>query len=86
MGLATTNLGNSLGYNGCTFINTASGAVAGKFNSIQFTEDSTVTAITGPMENSADFIAQGTTFSQGQVIYLPISSITISGAGILYKA
>ena len=86
MGLATTNLGNSLGYNGCTFINTASGAVAGKFNSIQVTEESTVTAITGPMENSADVIAQGTTFVQGQVIYLPISSITITGAAILYKA
>ncbi len=75
-----------MGANGCTYINDTS-AHTGKFTSVQFTEASVVGAITGPMENSADFIADGTSFVQGQVIYLPFTSITLtSGAAILYKA
>jgi hypothetical protein len=78
-------LGNSLGYNGCTYINDTN-PHTGKFNSIQFTEDSVLSAITGPMENSADLITDATTFSQGQVVYLPFTSVTLaSGAAILYK-
>jgi hypothetical protein len=38
------------------------------------------------MDNSADLIADGTSFGAGQVIYVPFTSITLtSGAAILYK-
>ena len=85
MGLSTVNIANSMGANGCTYINDTA-AHTGKFTSIQFTEDSVLSAITGPMENSADLITDATTFSQGQVIYLPFTSVTLaSGAAILYK-
>lgn len=74
-----------MGANGCTYINDTL-AHTGKFSSIQFTEDSVLSAITGLMENSADLISDSTTFSQGQVIYLPFTSVTLaSGAAILYK-
>ena len=75
-----------MGANGCIYINDTA-THTGKFTSVQFTEASVVGAITGPMENSADFIADGTSFVQGQVIYLPFTSITLaSGKAILYKA
>ena len=86
MGLSTINVANSMGANGCTYINDTN-PHTGKFTSIQFTEDSVVGAITGNMENSADLITDSTIFSQGQVIYLPFTSVTLaSGAAILYKA
>jgi hypothetical protein len=85
MGLSTVNIANSMGANGCTYINDTA-AHTGKFTSIQFTEDSVLSAITGPMENSANLITDATTFSQGQCIYLPFTSVTLaSGAAILYK-
>lgn len=85
MGISTINLGNSMGAGGCTYINDTA-AHTGDFNSIQFTEDSVLSAITGAIENSADLITDATVFSQGQVIYAPITSVTLaSGAAILYK-
>lgn len=85
MGLASFNILNSMGANGCVYVNGTS-ATTGSFISVQFTEDSVISAITGIMENSADLIADGTVFSQGQVIYVPFTSITLqSGAAILYK-
>ena len=75
-----------MGANGCTYINDTA-THTGKFTSVQFTEASVVGAITGPMENSADFIADATSFAQGQVLYLPFTSIQLtSGKAILYKA
>jgi len=85
MGLNSININNSMGANGCTYINDTL-AHTGKFIAIQFTEASVVGAITGAMENSADFITDGTSFVQGQVLYLPFTSITlVSGKAILYK-
>jgi len=75
-----------MGANGCTYINDTN-PHTGKFSSVQFTEASVVGAITGAMENSADFISDGTTFAAGSVIYVPFTSITLtSGKAILYKA
>ncbi len=72
-----------MGANGCVYVNTTN-ATTGKFSAVQFTEDSVIGAITGPMENSADLISDGTTFAQGQVIYMPITSLTlVSGACLL---
>ena len=86
MGLSSFNINNSMGANGCTYINDTA-TYTGKFTSVQFTEASVVGAITGPMENSADFISDGTTFAAGSVIYVPFTSITLtSGKAILYKA
>jgi hypothetical protein len=86
MGLSTINVANSMGANGCTYINDTN-PHTGKFTSIQFTEASVIGAITGPMENSVDFISDGTSFPVGSVLYLPFTSITLSsGKAILYKA
>lgn len=86
MGLSSINLLNSMGAGGSKYINDTS-AHTGNFTSVQFTEDSVVAAITGPMENSSALISDATVFSQGQVIYLGFTSITLSsGAAILYKA
>ena len=86
MGLASISLTNSMGANGCTYINDTA-TYTGKFTSVQFTEASVVGAITGAMENSADFITDATSFAQGQVLYLPFTSIQLtSGKAILYKA
>ena len=61
-------------------------AHTGDFTSIQFTEDSVLGALTGAMENISDLVSDGTTFSQGQVIYVPCTSVTLtSGAALLYK-
>lgn len=85
MGLSTINVANSMGAGGCKYINDAS-AHTGNFTAIQFTEDSVVGAITGAMENSSALISDATSFSQGQVLYLPFTSVTLtSGAAILYK-
>lgn len=86
MGISSFNILNSMGAGGCKYINDTA-THTGNFTSVQFTEASVVGAITGPMENSADFITDGTSFVQGQVIYLPFTSITLaSGKAILYKA
>ena len=85
MGLSAVNISNSMGSNGCVYVNGTS-ATTGSFSAIQFTETSVLGAITGPMTNSADLIADGTQFPQGQCIYMPISSLTlVSGACLLYN-
>jgi len=86
MGIASINVNNSMGANGCVYINDTA-AHAGDFIAVQFTEPSVIGAITGVMDNSADLIADATSFGAGQVIYVPFTSITLtSGAAILYKA
>ena len=58
----------------------------GNFTSIQFTEDSVLSAYTGKIEDVANLISDGTVFSQGQVLYGPFSAVSLSsGAAILYK-
>jgi len=85
MGIASVNVNNSMGANGCVYINDTA-AHTGNFIAIQFTETSVIGAMTGVMENSADLIADGTSLGTGQVIYVPFTSITLtSGAAILYK-
>ena len=85
MGLSTINLANSMGAGGSVYINNTS-AHTGDFTSIQFTEDSVLSAYAGAMENSAGLISDATSFSQGQVIYGPFTSVTLaSGAALLYK-
>ena len=59
----------------------------GNFTSIQFTEDSVLSAYTGSIEDVASLITDATTFSQGQVLYGPFSAVSLSlGAALLYKA
>jgi len=85
MGIASINVNNSMGANGCVYVNGTT-ATNGSFIAIQFTEASVIGAITSQMDNSADLISDGTTFGVGQVIYVPFTSITLtSGAAILYK-
>lgn len=85
MGLSSINILNSMGAGGCVYSN-GTGAVTGDFTAIQFTEDSVIGAITGPMENSSNLVSDATVFGQGQVIYIPCTSVTLaSGAAILYK-
>lgn len=85
MGIASINVNNSMGANGCVYVNGTS-ATNGSFIAIQFTEASVIGAITSQMDNSADLIADATSFATGQVIYVPFTSITLtSGAAILYK-
>jgi hypothetical protein len=85
MGLSGINVLNSMGANGCTYINDTL-AHTGKFTAVQFTEASVVDSITGAMENSSAFETDATQFSQGQVLYLPFTSIQLqSGKAILYK-
>jgi hypothetical protein len=86
MGISSFNIQNSMGANGCTYVN-GTGANSGDFIAVQFTEDSVIGAITGQMDNSSDLVGDLITFSQGQVLYLPFTSITLSsGSAILYKA
>jgi hypothetical protein len=86
MGLSSINVNNSMGANGCVYINDTV-AHAGDFIAVQFTEPSVIDAITSVMDNSAGLIADTTSFGAGQVIYVPFTSITLtSGAAILYKA
>ena len=85
MGIASINVNNSMGANGCVYVNGTS-ATNGSFIAIQFTEASVISALTGLMDNSVDLIADGTTFAAGQVIYVPFTSLSLSsGAAILYK-
>ena len=86
MGISSINVQNSMGANGCVYVNGTS-ATNGSFIAIQFTEASVIGAITSQMDNSADLIADATSFATGQVIYVPFTSITLtSGAALLYKA
>ena len=58
----------------------------GNFTSIQFTEDSVISAYTGSIEDVANLISDGTVFGQGQVLYGPFSAVSLSsGAALLYK-
>lgn len=85
MGLSSINILNSMGAGGSKYINNTA-AHTGNFTAIQFTEDSVLAAITGPLEDSSALITDATSFGQGQVIYLPFTSVTLtSGAAILYK-
>jgi hypothetical protein len=85
MGIASINVNNSMGANGCVYVNGTS-ATNGSFIAVQFTEASVIGAITSQMDNSADLISDSTSFGAGQVIYVPFTSITLtSGAAILYK-
>lgn len=85
MGISSINIQNSMGAGGSKYVNDTA-AHTGNFNAIQFTEDSVLAAITGPLENSSALISDATVFGQGHVIYLPFTSVTLtSGAAILYK-
>lgn len=89
MGLSGINILNSMGANGCVYVNGTGATTNGTdgFTAIQFTEDSVLGAITGKMDDSADLISDATVFSQGQVIYCPATSVTLaSGGALLYKA
>jgi hypothetical protein len=89
MGISAINVNNSMGANGCAYVNGTGATTNGTdgFTAIQFTEDSVIAAITGKMDDSADLISDTVTFGQGQVLYLPYTSLTLtSGACILYKA
>jgi len=86
MGLSGINILNSMGAGGSKYINNTA-SHTGNFTSIQFTEDSVLSAYTGSIEDVASLISDGTVFSQGQVIYGPFSAVSLSsGAAILYKA
>ena len=86
MGLGSINISNSMGTGGSKYINNTA-SHTGNFTSIQFTEDSVISAYTGSIEDVANLISDGTVFSQGQVIYGPFSAVSLSsGAAILYKA
>ena len=75
-----------MGAGGSLYVNDTS-AHTGDFTAVQFTEDSVISALTGPLENSSALISDATVFCQGQVLYIPkLSSLTLaSGACILYK-
>ena len=86
MGLSSINVLNSMGAGGAKYINDTA-AHTGDFTAIQFTEDSVLSAITGPLENSSALVSDATVISQGQVLYITnLTSVTLaSGAAILYK-
>ena len=86
MGLGSINISNSMGIGGSKYINNTA-SHTGNFTSIQFTEDSVLSAYTGSIEDVANLISDVTTFSQGQVLYGPCSAVSLSsGAALLYKA
>ena len=86
MGLSGINILNAMGAGGSLYA-FDNNAHAGNFTSIQFTEDSVLSAYVGKMENVAALISDGTTFSQGQCIYGECSSFTLaSGACLAYKS
>jgi hypothetical protein len=85
MGLSGINILNSMGAGGSKYINDTA-SHTGNFTSIQFTEDSVLSAYTGSIEDVASLITDATTFSQGQVLYGPCQLISLSqGAALLYK-
>jgi hypothetical protein len=85
MGLGSVNIGNAMGAGGSLYANDTA-AHTGNFTSIQFTEDSVLSAYTGKVENVSALISDGTSFAQGQVIYGECTSLTLaSGACLAYK-
>ena len=90
MGLSGVNILNSMGANGCVYVNGTGVTTNGTdgFTAIQFTEDSVLAALTGLMDNSAGLISDATTFTAGQVLYVAgTTSVQLaSGACLLYKA
>lgn len=85
MGLSGINILNSMGAGGSKYINNTA-SHTGNFTSIQFTEDSVISAYTGSIEDVANLISDGTKFSQGQVLYGPFSAVSLlQGAALLYK-
>jgi hypothetical protein len=86
MGLSGVNILNAMGAGGSLYANDTA-AHAGTFTSIQFTEDSVLSAYVGKVENVSALISDGITFSQGQVIYGECSSFTLaSGSCLAYKS
>jgi hypothetical protein len=86
MGLSGVNILNAMGAGGSLYANDTA-AHTGDFTSIQFTEDSVLSAYVGKVENVTALISDATSFSQGQVIYGPCTSFTLaSGACLAYKA
>ena len=65
MGLGSVNIGNAMGAGGSKYVNDTA-AHTGTFTSLQFTEDSVLSAYTGKVENVAALITDATTFSQGR--------------------
>ena len=85
MGLSGINILNSMGAGGSKYINDTA-SHTGNFTSIQFTEDSVISAYTGSIEDVANLISDGTVFGQGQVLYGPFSAVSLSSGGaLLYK-
>ena len=75
-----------MGAGGSKYINDTA-SHTGNFTSIQFTEDSVLSAYTGSIEDVANLISDGTVFGQGQVLYGPFSALSLSSGGaLLYKA
>lgn len=86
MGISSINILNAMGAGGSLYANDTA-AHTGNFTSIQFTEDSVLSAYVGKIENVSALITDGTTFSQGQCIYGECSSFTLASGGCLaYKS
>ena len=86
MGLGSINISNAMGQGGSLYTNDTA-AHSGNFTSLQFTEDSVLSAYVGKVENVSALITDGTTFSQGQCIYGECSSFTLASGGCLaYKS
>jgi len=86
MGLGSINISNAMGQGGSLYTNDTA-AHSGNFTSLQFTEDSVLSAYVGKIENVSALITDGTTFSQGQCIYGECSSFTLASGGCLaYKS
>jgi len=88
MGISAINVNNSMGANGCAYVNDTASHTNGTtgWTAIQFTEDSVLASLVGKMDDSADLISDAVTFAAGQVLYVPCTSVSLtSGACILYK-
>tara|TARA_R110000796_G_scaffold45888_1_gene110960 strand:- start:624 stop:893 length:270 start_codon:yes stop_codon:yes gene_type:complete len=88
MGLGSINVNNSMGSNGCAYVNDTAAHTNGTdgWTAIQFTEDSVLAALVGKMDDSADLISDGITFAAGQVLYVPSTSVSLASGGcLLYK-
>ena len=88
MGISAINVNNSMGSNGCAYVNDTAAHTNGTdgWTAIQFTEDSVLAALVGKMDDSADLISDAVTFAAGQVLYVPASEVRLaSGACLLYK-
>ncbi len=88
MGISAINVNNSMGSNGCAYVNDTAAHTNGTdgWTAIQFTEDSVLATLVGKMDDSADLISDTVTFAAGQVLYVPASEVSLtSGACLLYK-